>query len=667
MKRRQPTESYGDPDAPTRAAGRRRAAPRDERNEPRFAGVRAPARNPGLVDARRRASSSAAGEPDSVSAADLVDPAALPATAADRAARLLWIGLVSLALGRALSAYATSMWLWGLNARRFSVVGTGWWSWLDVAVGLALPIAALIAPLTTRLGNGIARLPVVSSLIGATLAASLAWFLPDRLHFTGDFLMRQGMVVHGKDPSELSPQTLPLDAFLHVDVPRFLAAHGGLTANGAARLLGVFEIGALALLALAFARALSLRGTAAVAASATVLCGGYLALFTGYGKSFAELTVLTAAAGVFAVRAVREGRGLLPLSLAVVTALALHRSALALVPVLPVTWALWWREHGASGAWRRPAVLAAIVAPLAALALLAPRLVAAMRVRDAVHFLPPEAQQVGVLGAAFGGTRVLDLANLTALLSPLAPAIPLVAVGFGAALLRRREGWVLGALAAPSVALMAFVHPTQGVFRDWDVFAAGGVALSLATAWLMGEVVRFPRHAALGVAVVVGVALPSVQWLSSQSDPTLGERRVAAFVRETPTRSDDERALTWEFLGNRAFAEKRWEDASAAYRNAADLAPNPRLIAQQGMAETMLGHYREAQQLYARAVERNPDFTLAWLGLATSSTWLDDAATCARATRELQRLAPNHEQLPGLLAYLAHAQRPTLANGAPAE
>jgi tetratricopeptide (TPR) repeat protein len=575
-----------------------------------------------------------------------------------RAAPVLWLSLIALALSRAITAYTPSMWLWGFNVRRFLGPGHDWLNWLDVAVGVVLPLAALLVPIATVLGNSIVRLPAISSLVAATLLASLAWLLPDRLLFTGDFLMRQGTVTQGKTAAELFPQALPLDVLLHVELPSFLVAHGGLSANGAGRLIGVLEVAVLALLALVFVRALALRGTAALAAALTVICGGYLGLFTGYGKSFAELCLVTVAVGAFGVRAVREGGGLLPLSLAVSAGIALHRSGLAFLPVLPVVWTLWWNRHGRDGAWRRPATLAAFAMPFATLAVLAPRILAAMRVRDAAHFLPADARSSGILHAAFSGTRALDLANLAALLSPLAPAIPLVALGFGAPLLRRREGWVLGALALPLVGMMPFVHPAQGVFRDWDVFAASGVALSLIAAWLVGEVVRSPRRGALGVAVMVGVALPSVQWLAHLSDFERGAERVRAFVTETPQRTEDERATTWEFLGNRSFARKRWEDASLAYRNAAEQSPNPRLFAQWGMAEAMQGHYREAQGLYARAVERNPDFTLAWLGLATSSTWLDDTATCARATRAIQQLNPDHEQLPALYTYLESMRHP---------
>jgi Flp pilus assembly protein TadD len=70
------------------------------------------------------------------------------------------------------------------------------------------------------------------------------------------------------------------------------------------------------------------------------------------------------------------------------------------------------------------------------------------------------------------------------------------------------------------------------------------------------------------------------------------------------------------------------------------------------MAATLLGDHVQAQQLFTRATELNPDLTLAWLGLGTSSTWLDDTSGVRRAVVQLRRLEPAHPQLPGLEEYL---------------
>src|SRR6185503_12890660 len=108
----------------------------------------------------------------------------------------------------------------------------------------------------------------------------------------------------------------PLDVLLHYHVPRVLTNALAIDANMAARLLGMLEAGGLAALAIAFARTLGLSGGVAVATAAIVFFGGYLGMFTGFSKAFAEMCVLVAAVGVFGMRVIREGRGLLPLGLA---------------------------------------------------------------------------------------------------------------------------------------------------------------------------------------------------------------------------------------------------------------------------------------------------------------------------------------------------------------
>src|SRR5262249_3756068 len=153
----------------------------------------------------------------------------------------------------------------------------------------------------------------------------------------------------------------------------------------------------------------------------------YLGMFTGYSKAFAEMCVLVACAGVLGVRVARDGRGLVAFNVAMALALALHRSALGLVPALGLVWALAPATQGGAP-WRRAGTYVALAAPLAALAWLGPRIAATVLHTDAVHFTPYEvAHGGGVLAAAFAGTRAFDLLSLVLLLSPLAIALPFVA------------------------------------------------------------------------------------------------------------------------------------------------------------------------------------------------------------------------------------------------
>src|SRR5207249_3988032 len=258
---------------------------------------------------------------------------------------------------------------------------------------------------------------------------------------------------------------------------------------------------------------LDLRGGAAFAAAAMVLFGGYLGMFTGFSKAFAELCVLMAVAGVCAITALRRGRGLLGLGLAVGIAIALHRSALGMLPAR---------------------VLAALVLPLAG--------------------------------------------------------------------------------------VMLFVHPAQGLFRDWDDFAATGVAISLLAAWLVGETLRETRRFAwLAVAVTLGVAVAAVQWLTVHTDTVRGLHRVRAFVLEPPVRPEAQRGTTWDYLGIRSFRLERYPDAEAAFAHAAETVPSPRVLQEWALAATMAEDLRTAQVAYRRLLAKDRSNSYGWLGMLAVS------------------------------------------------
>ncbi len=478
----------------------------------------------------------------------------------------------------------------------------------------------------------------------------LAWLLPDRTRFTGDFVLRQGTTSLGKDPSRLFPQAMPFDVWLHFTLPRAAIARFGGDSNTVARLLGALEAGALALLARAFAGALGARGAAAVAAFACAFFGGALGLTTGYAKGLTELTLATLAVGAFGVEVARTGRGLLALGVAAALATAAHRSGAFTIGAVLAAWAVWLAVHAKSRGVRA-LDLAGFAVPLAAWAWLAPVVARQVAVLDRRHVLPAEAERLGVLSAAFGGGRALELANLAAALAPLLPAALLVLPWVARRTLARRECAVLAALAIPALAVFAFVHPLQGEFRDWDVFAPAALALALAAAApLAAAHERAP--APLGFAAAMWAATPALLAVGLQANAPASLRRIEAWVQGPPERGGVARSATWDFLSTRAFTDARYDDAARAGEAAVASAPNPRYFLQWGMAETMRGDDAKAQALYRRAVELNPDFTTAWAALAAASSRLDDVAETARATAAVRRLDPNDERLPDLEDYL---------------
>jgi hypothetical protein len=593
---------------------------------------------------------------------------------ANRAPIALWLTLVLLVVARAALTFVPGTWLWSLNLNRFLSPVMGWGLWLIAALALVPSLARRVSPVLGRWGDAITRRPVSTAVAWALGAATLAWLTPDRVRFVGDFLLRQGTVEVVEQPGVLFPQALPLDVFLHYALPLKLTAAHLMSANGAARLLGGVEVALLGALAAAFARALELRGGAALAAAAVVLFGGYLGMFTGFSKAFAEMCVLMAVAGVSGITTLRTGRGLFAFGLAAGIGMTLHRSALGMFPALALVWGLWLARHGHDGGWRRPGVLAAAVPPLLALAVMAPRIVGTVLHTDtAVHFAPPEVlAQGGVLGAALAGTRPLDFLSLTLMLSPLAVAIPLLALLLAPAMARRAgrggEALVLAMLALPFVGVMVFIHPAQGLFRDWDDFAATGVALSLLAAWLVGETLRDARRFAwLAVAATLGVVVPAVQWLIVHADTDRGLARVRAFVLEPPARPASQRGTTWDYLGIRSYRLERYADAEEAFAHAAETSPSPRILQEWGLAATMTGDLRTAQRAYQRLLAKQPENDLGWLGLVAVSMRLRDVPEAKRAATALRRLDPANSEAQRALDEVARyeAQQADSARRAP--
>ena len=566
-------------------------------------------------------------------------PAAFaPAAGAPALAVAAFLGLLLAA--RAALCFAHDMSWWGLGVGRFTAPALTWSLWSLTALAW---MAALVPGTSERLASFAAR-PRGGSRAAWLLALALAALvaaLPDTLHYTGDFQLRQETVTLAKAPAEMFPQAMPLDVALHFTVPSWLLAHAGLAARDYGRMLGALDAALLVVLTFAFVRALELPRAAGIAAGAVVLFCGALGLFTGYSKAFAEMALVAVAVGAFGERALRTGRGLLPLGIAATLGTVLHRSGVAFAAALGLIWVAWAWRHARTHA-RSLDAIAGLALPLVSLIAIAPVLRQKFAVLDAVHLLPPETRQLGVLGNLGAGTHLLDAVNVALLISPFVALLPVLLLMLLPARGTRPAGagLALAAQALPFTALLLFVHPQQGTFRDWDVFVPAGVALALFAAWAVGEALRPARAWALAPAVAVASFAGGALWLAHLHDTPRALERVHAWTAEPPHRADTEYATTWDFLATQAMRTERWADAVSASERAVHYAPSPRLYMQWGMAASMTGNFELAQQKYAESVRLDPALTMGWLGLASASSLLNDVATCEDAAAHLRRLDP---------------------------
>jgi hypothetical protein len=373
------------------------------------------------------------------------------------------------------------------------------------------------------------------------------------------------------------------------------------------------------------------------------------------------------------------------LGLAVAIAATLHRSGLGLLPAAVFVWIVAWRTHAATPRTRRT-LLVSLLAPVVSLAVMVPRIIAIVRRWDQVHFHPHEVvREGGVLPAMFAGTRAADILNMLVMLSPLVvtllTVLPFVLAARAASPepvpgrrsaratpatppTRGVEPVFLALLALPFVTMMPLIHPAQGMFRDWDDFCATGVSVSMLVAWTLAALLR-PRPAWgwLGVAVLAGVAMPTLQWLEAQRDLNRGLIRVRAFVAEPPRRTDEERGTTWDFLGIRHVrlgndaasahrddeAHHEYVQAAEAMSHAAETVPSPRILQEWGLAAALSGDYATARDVYRRLVEKDPDNAYAWMSLAAADMNLRDLAGAKIAGQRVIALEPGNPNARQLL------------------
>ena len=610
---------------------------------------------PKSANRRRRSATSEGARPPAPDTRTRPPVEPSPSGSADHGAIALWVTLAGLVAARVVLAFVPSMWAWSLNLQRFMAPVTGWALWALAALALVPPLARRATPALAWMGDVLARRAWIVPVAAAS-AAVLVWALPDRVWFVGDFQLRQNTLEgESTEIAAWYPYSLPLDLVLHDTLGRVLIQRLGLLVNEVGRLLGAVEVALLAVTAIAFARVLHLRGVAAAAAAGIVFWGGYLTMYTGYNKAFSELPLVMAAAAVTALALVRDGRRPLLFGLVLAIGFVLHRSALGLVPVAILTWLLWSRAQ--PGAWRRPAALAALALPVATLAVMLPRILTIIARIDPMHFMPEEVRKAGgVLPGLFLGPRLVDLVNLVPMLSPVALAAPPMALLLARSLPWRAEGAVLATLALPFVGTMPFIHPGQGYFRDWDDFAAAGMTMSLATAWLVARALeRSPRHAWLALAAVLGAAAPSLQWLVHQTDVNRGLQRVETLLREPPARSAFEQARTWDYLGLRLIDLQRPDRAAEAFARQADIQPSPRVMRLWAATEAARGEPRRAQEIYRRMLARFADEN-GWFDLAQLSYEMGDLAEARRAAGELLRLRPDDAGMRDLIAHIDSLQ-----------
>lgn len=575
--------------------------------------------------------------------------------------RALRASLLAFAALRLAGLLLPSMFLWGLDPGRFASPLASGLAWLLPVVALVPAVGLRLDRWRDRLSESFRAPTAWGAVVFAAGVAALVFFLPDRTWFVGDFLLREGAMREPEGFRLMFPQAQPLDVLVHWRLPQFLLAHG-VDSTLTARTLGAVEAALLALLARHFANRCGLRGAASLAVAGAIVAGGWLALFAGYSKPTVEVGLFAVAIAVFGVEAIRDGRGLLAMTLAFTAALGFHRSAVSLLPGVLVIGALALHRHGLRE--RRGEMFTAAAVLLAALAFFLPRLWRLFTAFDlATNFTSHEVRtQGGPLAAAFSGLRLLDLANLALLHVPLVLTLPVtLRVPRDHALLPGTpDRGVLAGLAAlflGHLPALLFVDVTQGPFRDWDAHAGAFAALGVLVAASLARFLAAGRGRGLASAALLAALGSTLTLVIAQHDLEGGLHRARAFVDGPPARTEAQRLATLDFLGLRCLRLERFGESADAFTALAAGAPHPRALILRGTASLLAGRDAPARDAFAMLAARDSTQPVAWFGLWLAASRTGDSLVAKDAERRVLAYPDSGDDMQRILGHLDHYPR----------
>ncbi|HTR97531.1 MAG TPA: hypothetical protein VMH61_06470 [Candidatus Acidoferrales bacterium] len=562
-----------------------------------------------------------------------------------RATRVVWTALLALWLVRAVASLVPTTALWGLGLLRFLAPLPGWGLWaaglLALAPAVARRLARRVWPSLQRAGDRRA-----AHALAGLAAGALVLSLPDRTWMTGDFLIRQALA-EGRGFVPNFSHSLPGELLLDGWLPRLAAPRLGVDPNLVTRGLEAAFAAILAAAAAGLAAEWTEESSARWTAAAIVIFGGYLATFTGLGKPTALMCVLTASTLLGATRLVRRGRSGALLGGSVGLALLTHRSALMLLPLWLFAMVRAARGREGGPRVRRSELAWALGPPVLAALLVFPLIAAIVLEFDLpMHFAPAAMRGTGgFLRGTLAPLRWLDSANMLLLEAPaVVPALALLLAPSAVAGEHRDDGCA-GVLALSALPVFALIHPIQGIFRDLEVYAPAGLALSAWAASALGRALEARRIAGwLALALAVTLAVPSLQWLVHFNDRARGEARTRAFALESPRRDPEEIAQLWDLISYLAYRRGEWPAAREAMEHVVRREPDERALVMWAMTRSNTGDFAGAESVYSALATRDSADPVVWLGLGGAAMRAADSTTMRRAFARLDRYAPGSRE-----------------------
>ncbi len=387
-----------------------------------------------------------------------------------------------------------------------------------------------------------AALGVAVALLGAS--GFLFWRFRAATHFLGDGYLWASRLLKSGSSSE------PVSSFLYRHI--FTLLHGRpfeLSIAPVDTAAWVSIVSGLVFLVFAYkaARLVAREPKGQAFALLALLSCGTMQLFFGYVEAYPPLAAAVMAFTYYGMGFVTGKKGAIGPAVCLAMALALHLSAVALLP--PFAFLFGLRRGHLPGKRALAYVVPAIAAGLVAMWTL--QRTKAFSGFFADHLVPlftaPYAGRIAY--PLFSMSSLLDGLNELLLICPVVIFLPalLVPGPTESPAADRRVGSFLGAMAAFYALEFLVFNKTIGASRDWDIFAPMAIPLSVLSAVVLLE--RFGRAAGtLAIGAFALIVVHTAPWIGLNASVTRSETRFIRLV-DTGHWTDYARGYGYSTLG----------------------------------------------------------------------------------------------------------------------
>lgn len=539
--------------------------------------------------------------------------------------------------------------LWGADAMSWG--GAGRAPLLLAWTGMAVVLFRGLEAVYERSGQ---HWRILRIALPGTITCLVQFLLPDRAKFVGDALLRDGLLDESSGFAKIFPQALPLDGWLHHGFPRWCTQVASISPLRVAFSIGAFEAFLLGALAGQYAENTSDRASVFAATALTIMFGGYLSLYSGYGKPTTELVLATLAVCVFG-QAMLSKISASPLYVSVPAALALllHRSGLVLlIPALLLVLVGCVSRRDSPLSVRLQQWAACLIPVVAFLFLRTTLFNIFEHFDNQVNINPADVQESGgAVIAGLHGVRLLDSVNVLIFYSP--SALVVIAMAFGLPVSN-------GALAilfifGVTLPMLLFVRDTLGPFRDYDVLGMCGVALNVFCASRVGMLVgREGTRRAAAVSLVLLSAVPTLQYMWIQTEPDIAIARAMSFVDAAPRRLEIHRAATLDYVGLFELRREHFKAAAEAYHRLSIETPLPRAYKSWGIAAMLADDVEGAREAFTGLRVRTPEDPVATFMLWAASSMTGHVQVADSLAGKMRPWTPEGSEFQQVVGLLDH-------------